>query len=321
VKIYNDIAQVGKRAVPTVLAVGTFDGVHAGHRAVVGTARQCAQRLRGEVWALTFDPHPLRVVHPAGAPPLLTSLAHKLRLLETLEVNGCIVIPFTRAFAAVGPREFIDRLMQAAPNVREIVVGGNWTFGRGGEGNVDLLRRESGHHGYRLTVADPMLWQGAPISSTRIRDAVGQGRLDEARQMLGRPFSILGEVVAGHRMGRELGFPTANIASQGEVVPPQGIYAVYALINGQRHDGAAYFGTRPSFKDDRHEPVLEVHLFDGRFDLYTHEIEVFFVRFLREDRTFDDLHALQRQIREDCASARCALRDDAAAQDGPVPSS
>lgn len=316
-KIYNDMADIGERESPIVLAVGTFDGVHAGHRGVVRAARQCAQRINGEVWALTFDPHPLRVIHPAGAPPLLTSLSHKLRLMEALNVNGCIVMPFTPEFAAVRAQEFIAQLMHDAPNVREIVVGGNWTFGRGGAGNVDLLRRESGRHGYRLTVAEPVLWQGAPVSSTRIRNAVSQGHLEEARQMLGRPFSILGEVVEGRRVGRELGFPTANLSAQGEVVPPRGIYAVYALINGKRHEGAAYFGMRPSFKDASHEPVLEVHLFDGRFDLYTHEIEVFFVRFLREDRTFDDLQALQRQIRQDCDAARRALREDDAVHGPP----
>ncbi len=307
-KIFNDISQISARKKRVVLAIGTFDGVHAGHREVVQTALESARSFGGEVWVLTFDPHPLRVLRPEIAPPLLTSLAHKLRLLEALGVDGCIVVEFTPEFAAINPRDFLRLLRKEAPDIAEIVVGENWQFGRGSAGDIDMMRDESGHYGYQLTVAAPVLWKGEQISSTRIRRAVMDGNLEDAKRMLGRPFSILGEVEEGRHIGRDMGFPTANISSRGEVVPPQGIYAVYTVINGKRHDGAAYYGTRPSFPDSKHDPILEVHLFDGLFDLYSHEIEVFFVRFLREDRKYENIEELREQIHRDCEDARSALR-------------
>ena len=260
---------------------------------------------------MTFDTHPLKVLRPARAPRLLTSTPHKLRLLAALDVEGCLVIPFTVALARQTPVQFVSLLARSAPTLRHIVVGGNWTFGRRGCGTPARLARLAAAHGITVAAVPPIAWRRRPVSSTRIRAAVEAGKLRDAAAMLGRPFSLLGTVVPGHRLGRKLGFPTANLDPHNEVAPPNGVYAVRARWRGADYPGLVNIGVRPTVtgtdvrsRGARPPPrVIELHLLGIRRRLYGRTIEVSFLRRLRAERRFPSLAALQRQIRADTRAA------------------
>jgi len=306
-------SMTGLRAVrkPLCLAAGFFDGVHTGHQAVLRRAAAAAAAMGGETWAMTFHTHPLKVLRPESAPPLLTSTAHKVALMGRLGVDGCLLIPFTRRFAALEPEDFLRRLEQDAPTLAHIFVGEDWRFGHFGRGDTAMLSAWAATRGIELTQVPPVRCAGGTVSSTRIREAIAAGRLDLARRLLGRPFSILGTVVRGNRIGREIGFPTANLDPHNEVRPPVGIYAVQSLIAGKAYEGIVNFGVHPTVAQVP-EPLLELHVLDASLQLYRRHIEVFFIARLRAERRFLTLDALVRQIRLDLGAARRALRAPAA---------
>ncbi len=292
------------RNIPLCLVIGAFDGIHSGHQRLIRDAVTRARGVQGEAWLLTFDPHPSRILRPDMAPPLLTSTPHKLRLLQPFELDGVIVHPFTGALSVLPPETFLQQLCDALPGLHTVIVGGNWRFGHRAQGDVALLKQLAKTYGFSVHVPDPVSWGDEPVSSTRIRQAIEAGRLDDVEHMLARPFSMLGTVTTGKQYGRELGFPTANIRLQEEARPPVGVYAVYGVFNGERHNGAAYLGIRPTAHGDHTHHVLEVHLFDVTIDLYGKEIEVFFVQHIRGDQRFDDQEALKAQIARDVEQAR-----------------
>ncbi|MFH0907493.1 MAG: riboflavin biosynthesis protein RibF [bacterium] len=290
---------------PIALAAGVFDGVHVGHRAVVTLAREKAAIFQGRVWVLTFEPHPLRILKPKAAPALLTSTPHKLALLASLGVHGCILLPFGHDFARIEPEAFIDDLCAAAPSLRDMVVGENWTFGHRARGNTSLLRSIADRKSLSVSVVPGMTWNGAVVSSTRIRKAVAAGHLEDAAAMLGRPFSMLGTVVHGRKVGRRLGFPTANVNPHNEVRPPPGIYAVRVVVDAASLPGAAYVSGEASAVE---QDIVEVHIIDRHLDLYGHDIEVCFHSKLRDDRRFGGQDELKAQIARDVDQARLTLR-------------
>jgi len=247
-KLGSKLACLRNQHRPILLAAGFFDGVHRGHQAIIRKLVSAARRERGAAWVMTFDTHPLKVLHPEAAPRLLTSTPHKLRLLKALGVQGCIVIPFTRELARHEPKAFIAMLARSAPKLRHIVIGRNWTFGRQGRGTPAMLKALATIYGFKVTVIPPVRWHGTVISSTRIRAAVLGGRLEEAAGMLGRPFSLLGTVVPGRGLGRKLGIPTANLDPHNEVAPPDGVYIVRARWDGADHPGIVNLGVRPTVK-------------------------------------------------------------------------
>ncbi len=291
---------------PIIFAAGAFDGVHRGHQAVLRHAQALARRSGGQAWVLTFDPHPQKLLRPDRAPALITSTPHRLQLLRELGVEGVALLPFTAAFAAQEPEAYIARVRETVPALRAFVVGRNWTFGRLARGTTELLRALGGQYGFEVHALDGLDWGGAPISSTRIRHAIGAGALADAEAMLGRPFSICGAVVHGAKVGRQLGYPTANVDPHNEVRPPPGIYACRARIEGRTHPAAAFLAAHP---DPRKGPpdVVEVHLIDAAGDLYGQEMDVQFVKKLRDERRFDSLDALKAQIALDVETARAAL--------------
>lgn len=290
-----------------VLAVGSFDGVHKGHQLVLRRAVEKARAVGGEAWALTLDPHPLKVLKPEAAPPLITSTPHKLRLMEPLGIDGCVVMSFTRELAAEEPEAFIARLRDGVPALGELVVGENWTFGHRGRGNVALLKQLAPAHKLSVTVVQPVLWKGKVISSTRIREAVSGGRLEEAEHMMGRPFSVLGTVVPGRRVGAQLGFPTANLDPHNEVRPPSGVYAARVDVEGRLYDAAAFLAETGDAKTTPSGFIVEVHImgFDG--DLYGRDLEVLFVRRVREVQHFRSRVQLGQQIARDIELIRDLL--------------
>lgn len=292
---------------PLVIAAGAFDGVHLGHRAVLQLALDEAKHLGGSTWVMTFDPHPLKVLRPSAAPALLTATPHKLSLLAGCGLTGTLVLPFNHEFAHQEPEAFIQRLRQNAPALKTLVVGENWTFGHKARGNVALLRELAAGLGFSVRVAGPVVWQDEVISSTRIRKAVAAGDLDAAGAMLGRPFSLMGTVIHGKQLGRQLGFPTANVYPQNEVRPPAGIYAARVRVGTDLFPSAAYFGNKKTHPDG---DIVEAHLIDHTLELYGQEVEVSFIRKLREDRTFPTLDALKAQIALDVDHAREMLRGE-----------
>jgi riboflavin kinase/FMN adenylyltransferase len=308
-KLVTTLRALGRIRKPVVLAAGFFDGVHLGHRRVLDRALAEARRRDAEAWALTFDEHPLRVLQPGAAPPILTAAPHKVRLLAEAGLDGAVLLRFTRRLAATPASEFVRGLLEAAPGLAAIVVGRNWTFGRGGEGTAALLRRLVRPRGLAVRVVAPLRRGGAAISSTRIRRLVALGRLEAAERLLGRPFSIQGTVVPGRRFGRTLGVPTANIDPHHEARPPHGVYAVLAAVRGRLHRAVANLGVRPTLVGAAgNEPALEVHLLDTSPELYGEELEVFFVARLRDERRFRSFRALKAQIRRDILRARRLLR-------------
>ncbi|MBU4200353.1 MAG: bifunctional riboflavin kinase/FAD synthetase [Verrucomicrobia bacterium] len=294
---------------PILLAVGFFDGVHRGHQNLIRRAVRASRQGLGETWIMTFDPHPRKVLSPASAPALLTSTSHKLRILESLGATGCVVAPFTTAYAHLEPETFIASLASSVPTLSRIFIGQNWTFGRHRRGNAALLKILAGNYGFQVVTIPPVCWRGQPVSSTRIRGAVACGRLSDAARMLGRPFSILGTVIPGRQIGRTLGIPTANLDPHNEVHPPSGVYAVMAMINGKHYLGVANLGTQPTIGRRRPKtPILELHVLDLRRNLYGKNIEILFLKRLRAERKFASREALRAQILRDIDCSRHWLR-------------
>lgn len=305
------------------VAIGVFDGVHVGHQQVIKQARDDARARGGTAVALTFDPHPQQVLQPDNAPPLLTTTAHKLRLIATLGVDAAVVLKFDLAFAALAPEEFIDRLCRHADRLQTICVGTRFHFGHNRAGNIRLIEQLAPRYGYTAREIEPVKVGEHLVSSTAIRQHIRQGHLDVAAAMLGRPYSVLGTVEPGDQLGRQLGFPTANLNPHHEALPPHGVYAVRVRV-GQTsglslsspvdrrdacptHAGIANFGHRPTVTGDTGAQRFEVHLFDFDRDLYGAEIEVIFVQKLRDEQKFASLAALKTQITADIATARAIL--------------
>lgn len=306
--VFRAISDLTTLEGPTYLAIGVFDGVHRGHRAVIERALADARRESGgHAVVVTFEPHPMRVLRPEAAPRLLTSPSHLLKVLARVGVPNVLVLPFDRDFAARTPEEFIGELVRACRPLRQICVGYDWSFGRGRSGNVDSLTRLGREFGFTCVGLPPVLdREGRQISSTLIRAAVAEGDFARAAELLGREFTILGTVQGGRKLARTLGFPTANLAAHNEQFPPNGVYAAVAWLEGREHPGILNLGVRPTV-DGSGERVLELHLFDFAGDLYGRDVEVAFRHFLRSEQKFAGLDTLKAQIGLDCAQARAVL--------------
>jgi len=304
VKVLPSISELADVAGPVVIAAGVFDGFHLGHRAVIDRAIAGARAAGGTPVVVTFDPHPAAVLRPQSAPPLLTSTRHKIRLLADAGIAHVLVLGFDAAFAAQPPEIFIQALADACRPLREICVGEDWAFGKDRAGNLSLLTVLGKKLGFTATGHLPVIVDGKAVSSTAIRAAVESGALAEAARLLGREFSVLGTVIEGRRLGRTLGFPTANVRPESEQLPPNGVYAVRVLVDGKSHAGIANVGVRPTVSNEGVQRLVEVHLFDFSGDLYDCDIEVFFGRFVRPEQKFPDLDALRAQITSDVASVR-----------------
>jgi len=311
-KIIKEMCEFGEQRKPVTLAAGFFDGVHLGHRSILDHAIKSSHAHGGEAWVITFDTHPLKILRPDSAPLMLTSTRHKLALIEKCGIDGCIVLPFTKEIASMSPVEFSNLLLQHVPSLTEVVTGENWRFGANAAGNPDLLRKLARRFNINLTVTSlpPVLDSNQPISSTRIRTAVMRGELDRAAAMLGRPASVLGTVIHGRAIGRELGYPSANIDPHNEALPPLGVYAVKAVADGKEYNGVLNFGTRPTFdKGKSTPPVLELHLLDFDGSLYDQDIEAGFIAHLRDEWYFSTTEELKIQIKADITNARRILNN------------
>lgn len=296
----------------TVITVGTFDGVHRGHWAVLQEiqARAAASGRRSVL--VTFHPHPLTIVRPEDAPPLLTTPVEKKEILAESGLDYAVFLTFTQELARYEPRRFVEEILVGRLGVRELVIGYDHGFGRGRSGDADTLRAIGADLGFSVDVVGPVQASEAPISSSRIRGWVADGDMPRARIGLGRPYSIRGVVVKGDGRGRQLGFPTANLAGfpPDKLLPPPGVYAVRGVTRTGIHGGALHMGPRPTFQGA--PPTVELHLLDFSGDLYGEEVRVDFVRRLRGVRPFDSAAALVNQLRADVVDARRVLEEGGA---------
>lgn len=298
----NTIEELPELGEPLHLALGVFDGVHIGHQAVIARAVEAAERDGGLAGLLTFEPHPIQVIAPGKAPAsLLETLRHKQRVVAGLGVGLFIPLHFDLELARMPATEFLSRLM-AAP-VRIIAVGEDWRFGQNRGGDVTFLAAEAARRGFALAAVPPVMHDGDRVSSTRIRQAIRDGNLADAGAMLGRPYAVTGTVVEGKKLGRTIGFPTANLATGRLQLPPDGVWAVQASLgSAEIVNGVANLGVRPTV--DGHHRALEIHLFDFNADLYGQELEIRFSQHLREERKFSSLDALRAQIQRDAEASR-----------------
>jgi riboflavin kinase/FMN adenylyltransferase len=284
------------------VTIGVFDGMHRGHRHLIESLRALADEHRGEAVVLTFETHPQAVIRGA-APRRVLSVSHRLLLLERLGVDAAIVLPFDDRIRSTSHVRFTEEVLVARLGAAALLFGYNSAFGEGGAGTAASVRVLGEAHGFAVVEAPPIALHGAPISTSRIRDAIEAGDLAVAAEMLGRPVALYGRVVRGEGRGRRLGFPTANVDPEGEIQPPVGVYQVVATVRGERYAAVANLGVRPTFRADRGEPPqVEVHVPGIDFDFYGERVEVEFVRKLREERRFESVEALVRQIRQDVAS-------------------
>ena len=289
-----------------VVTMGTFDGVHRGHHAVLGevTRRASAQGLASVL--VTFEPHPLAVVNPAAAPKLLTLPEEKQALVAAHGIEQFVLMPFTPAVAQLDAEAFVGRLREEYA-MRELVMGYDHGFGRGRAGDVDLVRRLAQQQGFGMAVVDAVKDNGQPISSTLIRTALAHGDLDAAARWLGRPYGIRGTVVRGAGRGRTIGIPTINLESPDarKLLPPDGVYAVRVQVGDQGFGGMMNQGPRPTFGEESR--TLEIHLFDFDGDLYGTVVDVAWVRRLRAVQAFPSRDALVAQLERDRQAARATL--------------
>lgn len=300
--IRNRLEDLSALGLPLHLSLGVFDGVHVGHQAVIARAVEAARSEGGLAGLLTFDPHPIRVIAPNKAPTnLLETLDHKARVVADLGVELFIPLHFDREFAKMEASEFIAQLTVAP--VRTIAVGEDWRFGHHRSGDVTFLKQEAERRGFKLEAVPPVMHDGERISSTRIRQAIRDGNFEAAEQMLGRPYTVSGIVSEGKKLGRTIGFPTANLATGDVQLPADGVWAVRAqLADGQELTGVANLGMRPTVHGTTR--ILEVHLLDFSRDLYGVELEIRFHSYLRHELKFASIDALRIQIHRDVEAAR-----------------
>ncbi len=287
------------------LAIGVFDGLHRGHQEVIEAACEHAAQHHGTAVVMSFDPHPVRVLRPHLAPRLLNGLGHQLHLLAGLGVSHTLVCPFNETVAAWSAAEFVEQLVNACQPLGCISVGYTWAFGKGREGNIHALMDLGQKHDFAVYGVPPIKLDGQVVSSTLIREAVQQGRLDEASRLLGRSYSLFGVVVQGRQLARQWGFPTANVAFDAEVLPPFGVYTASVAVEGRWCPAIANLGMRPTV--DGTAPALEVHLLKWQGDLYGRALEVRLMRQVRPEKQFASLDELKAQIERDVALVSAEL--------------
>jgi riboflavin kinase/FMN adenylyltransferase len=304
-RVLRSIGEVDAAFRGGALTIGNFDGVHLGHRALIDAARADAASLGGRSAALTFEPHPAKALNPEMAPRLITTLSHKLELLEACGLDATVVQTFDQSFASLSPRDFVDGTLLRDLGVRSVVVGEDFSFGKGRSGSVRELAVWLPEGGARLRLVHPVTLDGIPISSTRIREMLLEGRVEAAARLLGRPFDLDGTVVRGMGRGATIGWPTANVHSETELLPESGVYAVRVRLgDGSVLPGAANLGRKPTFGEGG-ALTVEVHLIGhSGGSLLGTRLRVAFIARLRDEMRFPSIDALKAQIAKDVERAR-----------------
>jgi riboflavin kinase/FMN adenylyltransferase len=280
-----------------VLALGNFDGLHRGHLKIIERVRRGAAEHGGTPMAMTFDPHPPRVVRPDKAPPLLMTKTQRLEALHRAGIACVAVVRFTHELSTWEPEAFVRTVLAEWLHVSEVWVGANFLFGHGRSGNFSVLRTLGQRYGFRADKIDAVRYKDFVVSSTRIRRLVAEARMDEAGALLGHPYFLDGTVVEGQKRGKTIGFPTANMVTDNELIPPHGVYATTMTVDGIVHAGLTNIGVRPTFNET--DATIETHLLRYSGDLYGRRVRLSFVQRLRDERRFDSIDALRAQIEAD----------------------
>ena len=283
---------------PIVITIGVFDGVHKGHQALIRKTVQWAKRLKALPVAVTFQDHPMHVVHGETRIPFLLRREETFRLLKRHGLKRVVAVRFTRAFSGKSPRQFVDWL-KARGRIQGIVVGENFRFGQGAKGDVRLLRELGRERGFKVAALKPVRVGGQVVSSSLIRGLLMAGKLVEANRLLGRPYAIAGQVVHGKHVGHKIGFPTANLGTIGEFLPRDGVYACAVPLGRKLYRAGMNLGKRPTFRDDKHHRQAEVHLLRYYGKLYGRRMTVYLLDYLRPEKKFTSSTALVSQIRKD----------------------
>ncbi len=286
------------------LAIGFFDGVHLGHQQIIRDTLTNARQHEALGLVITFDRHPSTVVAPHRVPPLIYSLPQRLRTMESLGAEALLLYHFDKAFSLQTGEQFVRALIAGLGPVRSISVGANFVFGHNRSGNVELLKQMGRPLSFTVHPLAAVALDGKVVSSTRIREAIQRGRLDAASQMLGRPYALATKVVRGDGLGRQLGFPTANLDVTGLALPPNGVYVAQAELPGTSHRAVLNIGLRPTLQHPHPQLRVEAHLLDFDADLYGKELEITFVEKLRDEQRFASLKDLRTQIAKDILQAQ-----------------
>lgn len=294
----------------SIVTMGVFDGVHIGHRSIIKEAVSRAKETDAKSVVMTFDPHPMKVLNKGAFIPSLISLKHRITLIEALGADYLAILKFTRAVSRIPPKEFVKRFLIGRLGMREIYVGENFYFGKGGAAGIEALKEIGKDFAFKTRIIKPLKRYGAVVSSSVIRRLILKGDIVKAAEFLGRPVSILGTVISGSRRGRLLGFPTANINPHHEVIPPSGVYAVNINFHKKRFKGVLNIGTRPTFWQETpdREPRIEAHLFGFDKKIYGEDMEILFVKKIRNELKFKNRDRLTMRIKEDVRKAKEILR-------------
>ncbi|MBF0120551.1 MAG: bifunctional riboflavin kinase/FAD synthetase [Desulfobacterales bacterium] len=305
-KLIRDLESIIEPFKNAVITIGNFDGVHIGHQALFKKVTEKAKDIKGTSIAMTFDPHPLRIIKKNGFPPLITRYDQKIELIEKCGIDVVICISFSKEFASITAKEFIQDILINRIGTKAIVVGHDYAFGKNREGNLEFLKTHTKNLGYDVIVVDWIEisngWSGR-ISSTKVRELVIEGRVNDAKKLLGRFYQLKGKVVVGrNRGGKLLGFPTANINLCDELCPKSGVYAVIVEYERKKYKGVANIGYSPTFGDQKF--TVEVHILEFNKDIYNEEISVEFIYRLRDEKKFSGISELHKQISKDIEKAQ-----------------
>ncbi|MGB2402853.1 MAG: bifunctional riboflavin kinase/FAD synthetase [Akkermansiaceae bacterium] len=304
VKLIENISGLSSVKEPLHLALGVFDGLHIGHQQVISTAVRAAHEQGGASGVLTFEPHPIRVLAPDLAPSrILASLNHKRELLSKLDVDLMVVVDFNKKFANCEAEDFLGSLITTCHDLKTICIGEDWKFGKNRRGDIELLRDLGHDEGITINSSQAVMIDGERVSSTRIRQAIRDGNMAAAEAMLGRKYTVFGEVIEGRQLGRKLGFPTANLKVFNEQLPSNGVWCISAILSdGSRLNGVGNLGVRPTVEGAEAKRMLEIHLLDFDQDIYGMTMEVEFLKYMRTEKKFSSVDELSTQIQHDVLS-------------------
>jgi riboflavin kinase/FMN adenylyltransferase len=304
--VISNFEQINQTFRNPVLTIGNFDGVHKGHLSLFDLTRKRAAAVDGQSAVMTFDPHPIKVMKPGNGPPLITLTEQKLELISDAGMDIIFCIPFTRQFASISARDFVQGILVDKIGIKELVVGYDYSFGAGREGGIELLQTMGKALDFQVHVVPPVYVENILVSSTSIRNLVQEGRLSETKMLLGRDYQVGGTVVKGkNRGGRLLGYPTANLALIDELVPKKGVYVVKVLVDGRTYNGVTNVGYNPTFGDDALS--VETHILNFQENLLGQLIRIKFIERLRDEKTFQSVEDLVTQIERDIAQANVIL--------------
>jgi riboflavin kinase / FMN adenylyltransferase len=292
----------------TVLTIGNYDGVHLGHQKILSAVVKRAAEIRGTSMVMTFEPHPVKVISPERNIKLLTTTEEKARLIESMGIHVLLLINFNKEFSSMHPDDFINEILVKTLNVREVIIGDHYTFGRHKKGTIDLLKKQGKLLGFGVQAVRNVMVHGNTVSSSAVRSLLQKGAVSEASKYLGRAYSIEGSVVRGKGRGQTLlHIPTANITTPVEIAPREGVYAVRVNLRGIMYNGVANIGKNPTFGNE--SVSYEVHLFSFSGNLLGENIRIHFIDRIRGERTFPDAQSLEKQIRDDIQYAKQILRE------------